>query len=59
MEQRRDKLKASLESAKSIAEETEQDIDEKKKMLRDYELNIERIRRLNSEQKVSILIRHL
>ena len=57
MEQRRDHLKDSLESAQNIAEETEKDIDEKKKLLRDSELNIERIRRLNNEHKVQVLVK--
>ena len=52
MEGRRDKLKEGLETAEQIAVETQQDIEEKRKLLKEHQLNIERVRRLNGEQKV-------
>ena len=54
MEGRRDKLKEGLETAEQIAVETQQDIEEKRKLLKEHQLNIERVRRLNGEQKVCI-----
>ena len=53
MQSRKDKLKQSVDSAEETCGNTEHDIKGKKKLLKEYEMAMERTKRMNQDQKVS------